>query len=250
MSGGILLIFAHPDDESFITAGTACRYGDAGVRVALVCATLGQAGKLGEPPVATREELPAVRESELREACDILGIDIVDLLGCQDRELAAAPPDMMRERLVHAIRKERPDVVITFDPNGANVHPDHVAISRFASDAITAAADPRWIPEAGAAHRVRRVLWTLNAATAWGSARPEDVTTHPGVDFIMDVGPWRDRKARALRAHRSQHVGIERIWFAPAHSAERLSTELFRLAWGAAPTARPARDLFEGMAGE
>ena len=245
----ILLILAHPDDESFIAAGSACRYSDAGVRVSLVCATLGQAGKLGEPPVATREELPAVREHELRDACEILGIDIVALLGYQDRELAAAPPDAVREQLVRVIRKERPEIVITFDPNGANVHPDHVAISRFASDAVSAAADSRWIPEAGPAHRVRRVLWTLSAATAWGSARPVDIARRPGVDFIIDVAPWRDRKARALRAHRSQHVGIERIWFAPAHSAELLSTEIFRLAWRGAtePSERPVGDLFEAM---
>jgi LmbE family N-acetylglucosaminyl deacetylase len=247
MSKSILLIFAHPDDESFITAGTACRYGDAGVRVALVCATLGGAGKLGEPPIATREELPAVRDRELRDACAILGIDIVGLLGYRDRELAAAPPDAVRDQLVRAIRRERPDIVITFDPNGANVHPDHVAISRFASDAIAAASDPRWFPEAGPAHQVRRVLWTLNAATTWGSARPEDIATQPGVDFIIDIAPWRDRKARALRAHRSQHVGIERIWFTPAHSGDLLSTEIFRLAWGEASKERPARDLFEGM---
>jgi LmbE family N-acetylglucosaminyl deacetylase len=246
MSGGILLIFAHPDDESFITAGTACRYGGAGVRVALVCATLGEAGKLGEPPVATREELPAVRERELRDACGILGIKIVGLLGYHDRQLAEAPPDVVREQLVSAIRKERPDVVITFDPNGANVHPDHVAISRFASDAVTAAADPRWFPDSGAAHHVRRVLWTPNAATTWASARPEDIANHPGVDFIIDVAPWRDRKAQALRAHRSQHVGIDRIWFAPAHSTQLLSTEIFRLAWGVDVRARPAGDLFEG----
>ena len=247
MSKGILLIFAHPDDESFITAGTACRYADAGVRVALVCATLGGAGKLGEPPVATREELAVVREHELRDACAILGIDIVGILGYQDRELAAAPPDAVREQLVRAIRRERPDIVITFDPNGANVHPDHVAISRFTSDAVAAAADPRWLPEVGSAHRVRRVLWTLNAATTWGSAPHTDIATHPGVDFIIDVALSRDRKARALRAHRSQHVGIERIWFAPAHSADLLSTEIFRLAWGAEPSERPVGDLFEGI---
>ena len=98
MSGGILLILAHPDDETFIAAGTACRYGAAGVRVALVCATLGEAGKLGEPPVATREGLSAARELELRSACDILGIDLIGLLGYHDRQLADAPVDLVRGR--------------------------------------------------------------------------------------------------------------------------------------------------------
>jgi LmbE family N-acetylglucosaminyl deacetylase len=247
MSGGILLLFAHPDDESFIAAGTACRYGASGVRVALVCATLGGAGKLGEPPVATREELPAVREGELREACEILGIDIVALLDYHDRQLADAPVDQVREQLVRAIRRERPAIVITFDPNGANGHPDHIAISRFTMDAVTVAADPRWMPDAGRAHRVERVVWTPPATITWGSGRREALASLPGADFVIDVTAWRDRKARALRAHRTQHVGIERIWFAPEHSERLLSTEIFRLGWGGALAKRPQGDLFAGL---
>ena len=87
----ILYVFAHPDDESFMTVGTACRYGEEGVRVALVTATLGEEGGAGDPPVCTREELPAVREAELRRAAGILGIGSVDLLGYRDKQLAAAP---------------------------------------------------------------------------------------------------------------------------------------------------------------
>ena len=68
MPHGLLLITAHPDDESFFGAGTSARYTEAGVRVALVCAMLGQAGKAGDPPVAAPDELPRVRDRELREA--------------------------------------------------------------------------------------------------------------------------------------------------------------------------------------
>src|ERR1700722_13027330 len=119
-----LCIFAHPDDESFIVGGTACRAAARGDSVALVTATRGGAGKVGEPPLTTREALPEIRE-----------------------------------RLVTVVRRVRPHVVITFDPNGSNLHPDHIAISRFAVDAVTAAADTRWLPESGAPYAPPRLLW-------------------------------------------------------------------------------------------
>ena len=77
----ILCVFAHPDDESFMAAGVACKYAEEGARVALVTATLGEEGGAGDPPVCTKEELPAVREAELRRAVEILGIHSLDLLG-------------------------------------------------------------------------------------------------------------------------------------------------------------------------
>src|SRR5580765_7561909 len=77
----ILLVFAHPDDESFVAAGLSRRYADAGAEIALVTATRGEAGSRGDPPLCTVEELPAVRESELRAAAAILGIADVQMLG-------------------------------------------------------------------------------------------------------------------------------------------------------------------------
>ena len=71
----ILLIFAHPDDESFATGGLARRYVDRGAAIALVTATRGDAGRVGDPPLCSREELPTRREAELRRAASILGID-------------------------------------------------------------------------------------------------------------------------------------------------------------------------------
>ena len=64
----LFLSFAHPDDETFTTGGTCARYSDEGVRIVLSTATLGEAGKPGDPPVCLPEELPRVREGELREA--------------------------------------------------------------------------------------------------------------------------------------------------------------------------------------
>ena len=212
----------------------------------MLYATLGKSGARVDPPVATRDELGSARERELRATCAVLGIEVVDLLGYHDRALADAPPEPVRERLVGAIRRERPRVVITFDPNGLTLHPDHVAVSRFASDAVTAAADPRWVPGAGAAHRVERLLWPA-PPFYWDEWRPEVLARTAGVDFLLDVGAWRDRKARALRAHRSQHASVERYWFAPAASDAILSVEAFRQAYGPPLATRPDADLFAGL---
>jgi LmbE family N-acetylglucosaminyl deacetylase len=245
-TGGILLLLAHPDDESFFAAGTAVVYAARGIRTALVCATRGQAGSAGRPPITTREALPHVREEELRRACEITGIVLLEILDYQDKHLAEAPHDQIREQLARAIRRERPRIVATFDPNGVNGHTDHIAISRFASDAVAAAADPRWMPEAGPPHRIERLLWTP-LPLPWEEWRPERLAEHPGVDFIVDVRAARERKAQALHAHRTQHQSIERCWFAPPASEEILAVECFRQGWGPPLARRPEHDLFAGL---
>src|SRR5512142_941150 len=95
----LLFSFAHPDDETFLASGIACRYGEQGVHLGLVTATLGEAGKCGEPPVCSRDELPAVRERELRQAAGLLGMGEPTLLGYHDRHLAEAPPNEIRQKL-------------------------------------------------------------------------------------------------------------------------------------------------------
>jgi N-acetylglucosamine malate deacetylase 2 len=243
----LLLIFAHPDDETFLTGGVACRYASEGDRVVLVTATRGESGKTGDPPVCTPEDLPAVREGELRRAADLLGIADVHLLGYRDRELASAPPEQIREQLVGLIRSTRPQVVVSFDPNGGNLHPDHIAISRFAVDAVTAAADPRWFPSSGPAHATGRLLW-VPGRRPWLLARDGDLRTTPGVDFAIDVRAWSDRKAAALRAHATQHQSVAKHFLTPSDGARLLALELFRQALGPTPARRPLDDLFDGLA--
>ena len=109
--------------------------------------------------------------------------------------LAAAPVDTIRRQLVEVIRAVRPQVVVTFDPNGSNLHPDHVAISRFASDAVAAAGDARWFPELGTAHATARLLWTL-PVRPWEVVRRTDPALEPGVDFVLDVVALRLRARR------------------------------------------------------
>jgi LmbE family N-acetylglucosaminyl deacetylase len=187
-----------------------------------------------------------VREAELRRAAEILGIESLDLLGYRDKQLASAPAAEVRAKLVRLLRMRRPQVVITFDPNGSNNHTDHVAISRFTSDAVQAASDERFFPEAGAAHRAERLLWTT-PTPCWELALKQRPWEEPGVDFLIDVSRWWRRKEAALRAHRSQISNTARLFFDPPDAERRLSLEAFRLAWGVRPPGAPAADLWAGL---
>ena len=138
----LLFVGAHPDDETFFAAGTMARYAEEGARISVVSATRGERGSTAD--LCTIEELPRVREAEMRAAMDILGVERIYFLPYEDQQLAEAPLEDIRRQLIEIIRTERPQVVITFDPHGANQHTDHMAISRFAHDAVSAAADVRW----------------------------------------------------------------------------------------------------------
>jgi LmbE family N-acetylglucosaminyl deacetylase len=242
----LLLIYAHPDDESFGAAGIARIDADRGAEIAIVTATRGDAGRAGEPPICSREELPARRESELREAARLLGIGHVRLLDYLDKHLAEAPPDIVRRELVEEIRRRRPQVVVTFDPNGVNQHPDHVAISRFAIDAIGVAADARWLPDAGPAHRVQRLLWA-SPVLPWDAPKSQNLAREPGVDFLIDTSKYVDVKAAALRAHRTQHVSINRHFFDLPDLDQILSVETFRQGFGPALSKTPEDDIFQSI---
>jgi LmbE family N-acetylglucosaminyl deacetylase len=242
----LLLVFAHPDDESVFAAGLACRTGAEGGRVALCTATPGEHGKLGDPPVCTRERLGAERQAELMAACAELGIATVRVLGYPDRGLASAPADTIRRQIVEIVRAIQPQVVVTFDPNGSNLHPDHVAISRFTADAVAAAGDPRWLPDLGPAHEPSRLLWTL-PVRPWEVIRRTDPAREPGVDFVLDVSAFMRRKEAALRAHRTQHQSLNRIFLGKPDVARLLGVEMFRQAFGPPLASRPATDVFAGI---
>jgi LmbE family N-acetylglucosaminyl deacetylase len=243
----LLFSFAHPDDESFSGAGLACWCLARGHRVVLVCATRGEAGHAGDPDVSgAPADIAAARERELREAARIIGIEHVHLLGYRDRELADADPVEVRRKLVAHIREYTPDVVATFDPNGFNRHPDHIAISRFTMEAVAAASDARWFEDAGAAHAVGRLLWTPPLAP-WEAARSFNLRNEPGADFLLDISPWRERKAAALRAHRTQHRSVEKHFFSQPDLDRVLGIEIYRQGYGPALARRPADDIFEGL---
>ena len=119
--GRVLLAFAHPDDESFLAAGFAIAASDRGDRVVLYCATRGDAARGVGPTLADRRRLARVRAGELALAVKELGIARVVLDRFADKELSDAPG--LIEALVRVIRRERPQVVVTFAPDGARHFP-------------------------------------------------------------------------------------------------------------------------------
>ena len=238
----LLFILAHPDDETFFAAGTIAKYTAAGVRIAFLCATSGERGSTAD--LTSIEELPRVREAELGEAARVLGITDVELLPYEDQKLWSAPPDVIRRELVQSIRRTRPEIVFTFDPNGANQHTDHISISRFAMDAVSAAADPRWHPETGAAHQVHRVLWPP-PIPAFELGRTPDLANKPGIDFLIDIAAWREKKLAALQAHRTQFRNLRKLFLPDDYGERELAVEAFRIGWGPRPKKVPVDDLFD-----
>jgi LmbE family N-acetylglucosaminyl deacetylase len=152
----LLTVTAHPGDELAI-AGTLARHAAAGVRVELACATRGEIGQV--PDGQTAGERAAAGERNLRCACARLGVAEVHFLGyhdaglCGDRRGPGTLPatsacDVVR-KLVHLIRHVRPQVMVTFGPDGVNGHVDHVTIGGLAAQAFGAAPDVEEFPRDG-----------------------------------------------------------------------------------------------------
>src|SRR5688572_4463571 len=130
----LLAIFAHPDDESLGAGSTLAKYAAEGVETYLICATKGERGWTGDEktnPGLT--QLGAMREKELLCAAEILGIRHVYFLDYLDGDLDQAPQQEAIHKIVAILREVRPHVVLSFGPDGIYGHPDHIAISQFAS---------------------------------------------------------------------------------------------------------------------
>jgi LmbE family N-acetylglucosaminyl deacetylase len=135
----LLGVYAHPDDETFCTGGTFARYAAAGCEIMVLSATRGQAGQI-RSATTRRETLGNVRESELRAACERLGVARIECWDYLDGALHEANPAQLEQRIGDVLGTFQPHVVFTFGPDGAYGHPDHIAISQ----ATTAACVRAW----------------------------------------------------------------------------------------------------------
>jgi N-acetyl-1-D-myo-inositol-2-amino-2-deoxy-alpha-D-glucopyranoside deacetylase len=153
----LLAVLAHPDDETFGMGGTLAHYGRQGVSTYLVCATRGELGEMDEDCLDGFSSAAERRESELRCAAKILGLEEVYFLDYRDSgmqgspdnqhpmALAAQPVEKVAADIIRYIRELRPQVVITFDPVGGYFHPDHIAIHKATVKAFYAAGDPHFL---------------------------------------------------------------------------------------------------------
>jgi LmbE family N-acetylglucosaminyl deacetylase len=240
----ITAIFAHPDDEVFTVGGTIARYAGRGVRCSLYCATDGDAGRSSGLEMSSRGALGATRREELRRGAAILGFETIHFAGLPDGALGAGDQDALVEDIVRRLRTWRPEVVVTFGPEGApNVHRDHRAISRAATSAFFVAGIPTvhadQIAEGLAPHAARRlfyVAWPDPPADAELPARSLPITA------AVDTTPYLDTKRRSFLEHATQRDHLGRF--------ERLAltgAEHFHLAAGTPQPSAMIGDLFEGL---
>lgn len=236
----LALVFAHPDDETFATGATIARYARAGVHIALFCATDGGAGKSSDVPVASPQELAAIRRNELHAAARHLGIRDVIACGHPDGGLAGVDDEALIGDVVRFLRRVQPEVVVTFGPEGAPTgHPDHRAISRAATAAFFLAALPTEHEGTGQPHRAARLYYTTFYPPRPG-ARLQRLGLPPTAR--LDARPWEQRKREAFMLHATQRVHqstFEELAMTPE--------EWFALASGAGQGEDVVGDLFDGL---
>ena len=190
----LLAIFAHPDDETFRPGGTLALLARHGIEVHLLTLTHGEAGSCGEPPLCTHDELPRVRERELRCACAALGIQPPNLLDYQDGHLTEANPERVITDILTIVRQVHPQVLLSFGPDGLSGHPDHITIGKWAAEAF---------------HHLVGVsaLYTVavpqSLAVQLGMNHVHPVPDHT-IALTVDVSVVWETKLTAMRCHATQ----------------------------------------------
>lgn len=258
MTGRIACVFAHPDDDTYGVGGTLAMHLEGDLELTVILATSGEAGRIYDPSLATRETLGAVREGEDRAAWRTLGVEPeLRFLRYPDGGVADVPPEDLAAAFLEALLEARPRVVVTFGPDGVTGHTDHVAVGAAATQAFHAA-------RASGAEGFDRLLYT--ALLASRLERLNELLRHRGMDPIDPTEPFQprgvpdetigvvvdcssvyERKLEALREHRTQGEleGVPfDLW------PEILGTESFVLAFPERAAGEPVlRDPFEGLEG-
>jgi LmbE family N-acetylglucosaminyl deacetylase len=199
----ILVVGAHPDDETVFVGGTTALLTGQGVQVHLLCATRGEGGELGEPPVCERAELGAVREGELFCAARQLGmtsvtlLEYVDPLVGPDEELYPfeADVDQLAYQIRSVIRQTGADLVITHGSDGEYGHPAHQLLHQATRLAIRQSSQsPLFYTFAAKVPGIEDHIWN------------DSEPAH----LVLDVRPWLDTKEAAALCHKTQHALFKR----------------------------------------
>ncbi|HEY0492350.1 MAG TPA: PIG-L deacetylase family protein [Candidatus Dormibacteraeota bacterium] len=245
----LLVVMPHPDDECFSTACTIARYASEGTTVSLLTLTRGGAGLWQGRDPGDLRPLTDVRELELREAARALGVAFVEVLDYPDGALEKIEEvEATRERclgdIVRAIRIYRPQVVVTFGPEGVYGHPDHKAVSRLTVQACSLAGEPSPFELESAALGI--TPW-YPSKLYFQSATPATVTalelpTPAPITTRVRTQGFEEAKIKAFRAHRSQ----AQEWGPLRKVIEGLNgEEVFSLV--GAPEGLSEEDLFQGV---
>lgn len=287
----LLLVHAHPDDESINNGATMARYAAEGVHVTLVTCTRGEEGEVIPPALAhlaadRDDSLGPYREGELSAAMKELGVTDHRFLGGAGRfrdsgmagtgqnhrpgAFRAADVDEAAAPLVEVIRSVRPQVLVTYDPDGGYGHPDHVQAHRVATRAAELAADPSFGPGTEP-HTIAKVYWNRVPRTVaeegFARLRATAPGAFPGIAAIDDVPGVVDdplittaidgsahaaAKSAAMRAHATQ-ITVDGPFFALSNDLGQplFTTEYYQLVRGRSGAADGARedDLFAGLPG-
>ncbi|TXG76497.1 PIG-L family deacetylase [Candidatus Dojkabacteria bacterium] len=205
-----LLIFAHPDDESFSCAGKIIQIKSAGGEIVSVCATNGDAGEVGSPAICTKDELGKVREEECQDAAKILGISKIHFLGYKDGQLNQTSGKELEEKITEILEQFSPDEIYTFGPDGYTNHPDHKAISLAATNAFRKYSR----------HAICSLFYTVNPESNLEklSGSKNEYTSFGKVHGVsdkklikLDISREFDRKVKALMCHKTQNKDFERF---------------------------------------
>jgi len=202
MTENVVCIIAHPDDETLFAGGTLAMLADRGMKVHIVAATRGEGGEMGDPPLASRQTLGAVRERELRCAARALGavevrfLGYIDPLTGPDGQLFpyAEDEEEVARRVAEVLVDIQPFLLLTHGSDGEYGHPAHVLTHRA-------------VLRAHARVRKRGVapyLYTFSAALP--GAAEFVLNLGDTADVVIDVEPWMAAKVRAANCHRTQHA--------------------------------------------
>jgi LmbE family N-acetylglucosaminyl deacetylase len=260
-----MVVIAHPGDEAFGFAGAIARAAADGAYVVIVCATRGvfdprlarkspaPGGKNRDPKTdaVVWRNLDTIREDELRRSVAILGVRVVRMLDYAEDELASIDFDELVARIVEPIRMHRPEVILTFGPDGATGDSDHITVSRAVSAAFVAAGEPLAyeddIEEDQVAWRPAKLYHLVAAGSeSIGAASPT---------LTLELGELAGLKLAAIGRHVSQVGSSEPFgdWGIEARD-DYLARESYRLARsnlpvvaGGAGVTAAERDLFDGL---